>query len=186
MLLFALTRAQPKDAADGFLHRGIARWPDVGASFGEEQVDFGRPAADDLDAREQGDRFLIIGGEGVEGQLAVDDELREALGIALLLPRQAAGAERVEIGRRDHLGGAAFAELRFELVPDRVRGGDADLLADDGAEQRRIAGRTDARFGVARVAERAREIGVALRSAEHTSELQSLMRIPYAVFCLKK
>src|SRR3546814_4535164 len=24
------------------------------------------------------------------------------------------------------------------------------------------------------------------RSAEHTSELQSLMRIPYAVFCLKK
>src|SRR3546814_10241349 len=26
----------------------------------------------------------------------------------------------------------------------------------------------------------------ALRSAEHTSELQSLMRISYAVFCLKK
>src|SRR3546814_5489203 len=26
----------------------------------------------------------------------------------------------------------------------------------------------------------------ALRSEEHTSELQSLMRIPYAVFCLKK
>src|SRR3546814_4189441 len=29
-------------------------------------------------------------------------------------------------------------------------------------------------------------IGVALRSEEHTSELQSLMRISYAVFCLKK
>src|SRR3546814_1335289 len=27
---------------------------------------------------------------------------------------------------------------------------------------------------------------VSLRSEEHTSELQSLMRIPYAVFCLKK
>src|SRR3546814_2813575 len=26
----------------------------------------------------------------------------------------------------------------------------------------------------------------ALRSEEHTSELQSLMRIPYAVFCLQK
>src|SRR3546814_9947507 len=26
----------------------------------------------------------------------------------------------------------------------------------------------------------------AIRSEEHTSELQSLMRIPYAVFCLKK
>src|SRR3546814_5177477 len=30
------------------------------------------------------------------------------------------------------------------------------------------------------------QIDVALRSEEHTSELQSLMRISYAVFCLKK
>src|SRR3546814_2002740 len=30
------------------------------------------------------------------------------------------------------------------------------------------------------------EIGVGGRSEEHTSELQSLMRISYAVFCLKK
>src|SRR3546814_6746588 len=29
-------------------------------------------------------------------------------------------------------------------------------------------------------------IGVAIRSEEHTSELQSLMRISYAVFCSKK
>src|SRR3546814_5494178 len=29
-------------------------------------------------------------------------------------------------------------------------------------------------------------VGVSLRSEEHTSELQSLMRISYAVFCLKK
>src|SRR3546814_6747994 len=29
-------------------------------------------------------------------------------------------------------------------------------------------------------------MGVELRSEEHTSELQSLMRISYAVFCLKK
>src|SRR3546814_2543526 len=28
--------------------------------------------------------------------------------------------------------------------------------------------------------------GILLRSEEHTSELQSLMRISYAVFCLKK
>src|SRR3546814_8662198 len=35
----------------------------------------------------------------------------------------------------------------------------------------------------------AKELGVtkiAMRSEEHTSELQSLMRISYAVFCLKK
>src|SRR3546814_18712408 len=30
------------------------------------------------------------------------------------------------------------------------------------------------------------DTGVGLRSEEHTSELQSLMRISYAVFCLKK
>src|SRR3546814_2001223 len=35
-------------------------------------------------------------------------------------------------------------------------------------------------------AENAVEIIIALRSEEHTSELQSLMRISYAVFCLKK
>src|SRR3546814_9925429 len=29
-------------------------------------------------------------------------------------------------------------------------------------------------------------LGSAIRSEEHTSELQSLMRISYAVFCLKK
>src|SRR3546814_8107228 len=31
-----------------------------------------------------------------------------------------------------------------------------------------------------------RPTGLSLRSEEHTSELQSLMRISYAVFCLKK
>src|SRR3546814_6321399 len=33
---------------------------------------------------------------------------------------------------------------------------------------------------------RSLEISCSLRSEEHTSELQSLMRISYAVFCLKK
>src|SRR3546814_2583050 len=33
---------------------------------------------------------------------------------------------------------------------------------------------------------RARNLRMLLRSEEHTSELQSLMRISYAVFCLKK
>src|SRR3546814_1103263 len=32
----------------------------------------------------------------------------------------------------------------------------------------------------------ARQLGLGHRSEEHTSELQSLMRISYAVFCLKK
>src|SRR3546814_5313226 len=33
---------------------------------------------------------------------------------------------------------------------------------------------------------REEEVRIALRSEEHTSELQSLMRSSYAVFCLKK
>src|SRR3546814_9649215 len=37
-----------------------------------------------------------------------------------------------------------------------------------------------------RALRRARLTGVQARSEEHTSELQSLMRISYAVFCLKK
>src|SRR3546814_1836421 len=42
----------------------------------------------------------------------------------------------------------------------------------------------DARNDIARTM--IAEAGLAARSEEHTSELQSLMRISYAVFCLKK
>src|SRR3546814_4031921 len=45
--------------------------------------------------------------------------------------------------------------------------------AAEAEEDRRVAVRTDVRRAVH-------------RSEEHTSELQSLMRISYAVFCLKK
>src|SRR3546814_5101687 len=41
-------------------------------------------------------------------------------------------------------------------------------------------------IGCVDLADRARNVpGLRIRSAEHTSELQSLMRISYAVFCLK-
>src|SRR3546814_2605058 len=59
---------------------------------------------------------------------------------------------------------------------DRSR--DADRQADR---------HEDAHHRVARCAHRAQYRHVArLRSEEHTSELQSLMRISYAVFCWKK
>src|SRR3546814_2573076 len=44
--------------------------------------------------------------------------------------------------------------------------------------------RASTRYGSKRM--RRRSCGAGLRSEEHTSELQSLMRISYAVFCLKK
>src|SRR3546814_7322227 len=65
-----------------------------------------------------------------------------------------------------------MADLGFNLVPGRhpiipVMLGDARLAADMADEL-------------------LREAIYVTRSEEHTSELQSLMRISYAVFCLKK
>src|SRR3546814_1025874 len=42
------------------------------------------------------------------------------------------------------------------------------------------------RYGLSKPTHRAEAIKMRPRSEEHTSELQSLMRISYAVFCLKK
>src|SRR3546814_3628450 len=61
----------------------------------------------------------------------------------------------------------------------RVKLGAPPLLAASMADHPRIA------FLASR-AEPAQQALAALRSEEHTSELQSLMRISYAVFCLKK
>src|SRR3546814_7041161 len=56
------------------------------------------------------------------------------------------------------------------IIEERMRGGDYESFED--------------------LADRVKGIGpkktTSLRSEEHTSELQSLMRISYAVFCLKK
>src|SRR3546814_7443140 len=52
-------------------------------------------------------------------------------------------------------------------------------------DQRSVAADPPRRYAIAqRHANRRRKVD--LRSEEHTSELQSLMRISYAVFCLKK
>src|SRR3546814_3224473 len=53
-------------------------------------------------------------------------------------------------------------------------------LADD------MTGSARDRVVVSGVIEMARSLDLGVRSEEHTSELQSLMRISYAVFCLKK
>src|SRR3546814_7503500 len=58
----------------------------------------------------------------------------------------------------------------------------ARAVAGKGAHEHRLDSRPAKDFQ--RMIERSNEIGS--RSEEHTSELQSLMRISYAVFCLKK
>src|SRR3546814_3757191 len=75
--------------------------------------------------------------------------------------------------RSDGLGGIDLGELAGDLVEARVGLADAGTARlDDVVEQGE---------GLVVAVE-----SLAGRSEEHTSELQSLMRISYAVFCLKK
>src|SRR3546814_2258783 len=60
----------------------------------------------------------------------------------------------------------------------------ADVVAD--VQVRKQRQRLEHHAEVALVGRQARHVGAVQRSEEHTSELQSLMRISYAVFCLKK
>src|SRR3546814_8624290 len=75
--------------------------------------------------------------------------------------------------------------------PDDVAGDGDDLAAledehrDDGEEQCDEGDRRDPRQEVRLVPVVALGAGEPFRSEEHTSELQSLMRTSYAVFCLK-
>src|SRR3546814_2107449 len=82
----------------------------------------------------------------------------------------------------EHL--VAGAPLSQEALADLTEDLDAIMGADLGAAQCLGELRTDIRivqFALGGLDHRA-----ATRSEEHTSELQSLMRISYAVFCLKK
>src|SRR3546814_2811420 len=70
--------------------------------------------------------------------------------------------------------------VRRQVIGEHVAA-EAPVVAQYVAQQERIfagVGAVDARI-------RAHD-GAAVRSEEHTSELQSLMRISYAVFCLNK
>src|SRR3546814_3444233 len=88
----------------------------------------------------------------------------------------AAVAETMVAGERD--GCASHGIYRLLVCAHTIRSGKVVLDAEP-----RIAAsapglvRVDAGGGFAQLA---------FRSEEHTSELQSLMRISYAVFCLKK
>src|SRR3546814_1262312 len=83
---------------------------------------------------------------------------------------------------------ASAADAGGPAVPRPPAPGDAAPGARLGAagtgdpvrHQTAVRGRPQAAQGTAH------RVGTAVRSEEHTSELQSLMRISYAVFCLKK
>src|SRR3546814_3509721 len=95
-------------------------------------------------------------------------DLVRILAQRLLPPAPARIAEDVDVGRPERQPVIAVViPLALRLVVFGAALGRDHLAL--GVEQRAIEGR-----------------GHADRSEEHTSELQSLMRISYAVFCLKK
>src|SRR3546814_7261356 len=83
---------------------------------------------------------------------------------------------KVEAVARDYRLEGGDAVLRFHhlLVEGNGEAGDAEIGA---APARHLVDGIDQRLG---------GLLAGQRSEEHTSELQSLMRISYAVFCLKK
>src|SRR3546814_5767707 len=60
------------------------------------------------------------------------------------------------------------------------------LLVDRATSRVTVVASTEGGMEIEEVAHGSPEKIVKVRSEEHTSELQSLMRISYAVFCLKK
>src|SRR3546814_5211872 len=79
-----------------------------------------------------------------------------------------------------------YTTLFRSLVPAAVGEHDAFGLPGQHAFDRRLQLRALAREGAAHVARHRAVRVLHARSEEHTSELQSLMRISYAVFCLKQ
>src|SRR3546814_8720823 len=93
--------------------------------------------------------------------------------------RQMAEAQRADQQAGNDLVADAEQQRALEhRVAQRDRRALRDIVA---AEQRQVHPRLPLRHPVAHRGDAARD-----RSEEHTSELQSLMRISYAVFCLKK
>src|SRR3546814_1888578 len=103
------------------------------------------------------------------------------------LPNASPGDDRTacKLAARDHGGDRALARLR-QVEPGSV----VPVRAPRGGSGRSGARRAIRRRGHHHLGQRVGQFAFgqhrAVRSEEHTSELQSLMRISYAVFCLKK
>src|SRR3546814_5721126 len=83
-------------------------------------------------------------------------------------------------------GASGKVPAAIHVTPEAARGGPIARLRDgDVIRLDATAGTLTALVPEAEWAARA-PVEEDLRSEEHTSELQSLMRISYAVFCLKK
>src|SRR3546814_4176361 len=100
------------------------------------------------------------------------------------LPLLAHGRVLGAADRRGHLV-AGDADVAADALADVVDAPVLDLLRQEGIGDRGARGADHVHDALLHDAHHGVRRGVA-RSEEHTSELQSLMRISYAVFCLKK
>src|SRR3546814_8353149 len=96
-----------------------------------------------------------------------------------------------EAGAREVLLDRAFGPGRFAKTSERLREGRLPVLALSAREDATLIGTVrlwavEAESGNRLLLLGPLAIAPVYRSEEHTSELQSLMRISYAVFCLKK
>src|SRR3546814_5498884 len=115
-----------------------------------------------------------IGEAGAALQIAVRDRGRQRNRTARAgrtvakIERRPAGEAELPIGPDDRTAGGAARRERIINRGAAGRAQDADQILPRGVHRCRPSP------------------PVALRSEEHTSELQSLMRISYALFCLQK
>src|SRR3546814_2596032 len=97
------------------------------------------------------------------------------------------------MGKSGHVArkiAATFASTgtpAFYVHPGEAGHGDLGMITDADVELAlSYSGESDEILMLLPVLKRQGNPLLAMRSEEHTSELQSLMRISYAVFCLKK
>src|SRR3546814_5307915 len=103
----------------------------------------------------------LVLGRTKSGTLTLTED-DTGLAFALDMPDTAAARDLIALAERGDLGGASFG---FNVPKD------GDAWTGNSRELRNV---------------NLAEVSIVSRSEEHTSELQSLMRISYAVFCLIK
>src|SRR3546814_6250846 len=106
------------------------------------------------------------------------------LNLALLLVDALVRGGRLDIGCEKQAEGV---EIALHVEAERIfLDADVERILAEGEDANAMTSRTAPAVLVQAVARQSGGTVMLARSEEHTSELQSLMRISYAVFCLKK